>query len=100
MKSRSHQEWRELFKLQTEGDLSVAAFCKEHGIGQSYFYKRKSDLAVKNNKHPTTHFIKVKPQQQNITPISSIKLQHQQTCLIFPTNISPNWLAELIKALA
>ncbi len=37
MKSRTHQQWRELFKQQATGDLSVAAFCKKHGIGQSYF---------------------------------------------------------------
>jgi hypothetical protein len=85
MKSRTQQEWRELFKQQADGDLSVAVFCKKHGIGQSYFYKRKSDLIVKNDERPTTNFIKIK---------------HQQTRLIFPTNISPNWLAEFIKALA
>jgi len=100
MKSRTQQEWRELFKQQADGDLSVAVFCKEHGIGQSYFYKRKSDLIVKNDERPTTNFIKIKPQKKNITAISAIKLQHQQTRLIFPTNISPNWLAEFIKALA
>ncbi|MFT6734918.1 MAG: hypothetical protein ACJAS9_003120 [Polaribacter sp.] len=41
MKNRTLEEWRELFKQQTAGDMSVAAFCKEHKIGQSYFYKRK-----------------------------------------------------------
>ena len=49
MKSRTHQQWRELFKQQADGDLSVAAFCKQHSIGQSYFYKRKSDLVAKND---------------------------------------------------
>jgi len=37
MKNRTQNEWRELFKRQADGGLSVAAFCKEHGIGQSYF---------------------------------------------------------------
>ena len=100
MKSRTHQQWRELFKQQADGDLSVAAFCKEHGIGQSYFYKRKSDLTGKNGEHPTTNFIKVKPQSKNITSTASIKLQYQQTRLHFPLSISPSWLAEFIKALA
>jgi hypothetical protein len=100
MKSRTHQQWRELFKQQAAGDLSVAEFCKVHGIGQSYFYKRKSDLAVKNSKPYETNFIKVKPQQKHIATASSIKLQYQQTRLILPINISPSWLAEFIKALA
>jgi hypothetical protein len=100
MKNRTHQQWRELFKQQATGNLSVAAFCKEHGIGQSYFYKRKSDLVIKNDECPTTNFIKVKPQSKNITPVVSIKLQYQQTRLHFPTTTSPRWLAEFIKALA
>lgn len=99
MKSRTHQQWRELFKQQAAGDLSVAAFCKEHGIGQSYFYKRKSDLVVKNGKGPPTSFIKVKPQPKNITPVASIKLQYHQTRLHLPLSTSPSWLAEFIKAL-
>lgn len=100
MKNRSQDEWRELFKQQTNGDLSVAAFCKEHGIGQSYFYKRKSDLTAKKNHPLKTSFIKVKPQQGNTAPVSAIKLQYQQTRLILPINISPSWLAEFVKALA
>ncbi len=47
MKNRTRDEWRELLKQQANGDLSVAGFCKEHHIDQSYFYKRKSDLSAK-----------------------------------------------------
>ena len=100
MKNRTQDEWRELFKIQANGDLSVAAFCKEHNIGQSYFYKRKSDLIAKNIQPIKSSFIKVKSQQGNTTPVTSIKLQYQQTRLILPLNISPSWLAEFIKALA
>ena len=100
MKSRTHQQWRELFKQQAGGNLSVAAFCKQHGIGQSYFYKRKSDLLVKKDEPSTTSFIKVKSQPKVSPPVSSIKLQYQQTRLILPVSISPNWLADFIKALA
>lgn len=100
MKNRTQDEWRELFKIQADGDLSVAAFCKEHDIGQSYFYKRKSDLTAKKMQQNKTSFIKVKSQLGNTTPVSAIKLQHLQTRLILPNSISPSWLAELIKALA
>ncbi len=100
MKNRTQDEWRELFKKQADGDLSVAAFCKEHNIGQSYFYKRKSDLTVKKIQPIKTSFIKIKSQQGNTAPVTSIKLQYQQTRLILPLNISPSWLAEFIKALA
>jgi len=100
MKNRTQNEWRELFKLQADGHLSVVAFCKAHHIGQSYFYKRKSDLTAKNNQPIKTSFIKVKPQQGNTSPVSAIKLQYLQSRLILPVSISPSWLAEFIKALA
>jgi hypothetical protein len=100
MKRRTEQQWLELFKQQASGDLSIAAFCKEHGIGQSYFYKRKSDLTGKKDKPLPTKFIKVEQQVKATRSISSIDIQYQQIRLTFPTSISPHWLAELVKALA
>ncbi len=102
MKSRTQQQWRALFEQQTAGDLSVAAFCKEQGIGPSYFYKRKSDLSGKSRSREsaTSRFIKVKPPQTKSVSASPIKLQHQQTHLHFPASISAFWLAEFVKALA
>ena len=100
MKKRTQEEWRNLFKQQAASDLSVTEFCKEHDLAQSYFYKRKSDLAVKNDKCASSNFIKLKPQTKNITPVSLIKLQYQQARLMLPTSVSPSWLAEFIKALA
>jgi len=99
MKSRTHQQWRELFEQQTTSELSVAEFCKEHDIAQSYFYKRKSDLLVKDDS-PTTKFIKIKPQPKHFTAVSSIKIQYQQTRLSLPSTISAIWLADFVKALA
>jgi len=99
MKNRTHQQWRELFKQQTASNLSVAEFCKEHGIAQSYFYKRKSDLSVKEN-NPSSQFIKMKPPSKSLPLASSIKIQHQQTRLSLPVTISAIWLADLVKALA
>lgn len=99
MKKRTHQQWRVLFDQQTASHLSVAEFCKEHGIAQSYFYKRKSDLSVKEN-NPSPQFITIKPKPKSIPPASSIKLQYQQTRLSLPATISAIWLADLVKALA
>ncbi len=98
MKHRTHQQWQELFKQQVISGLSVATFCKEHGIGQSYFYKRKSDLI--DNETTTKKFIKVKPPQTSSTSTPLIKIQHQHTQLHFPSTISAIWLADFVKALA
>ena len=99
MKSRTHQQWRELFKQQADGNLSVAAFCKAHKIGQSYFYKRKSDLKIETKDLPS-NFIKVKPPTKNHVQAQSIKIQYKQTRLSIPPNISASWLADFVKALA
>ncbi len=99
MKHRTHQQWQELFKQHATSGLSVAVFCKEHGIGQSYFYKRKSDL-IDNETNITKKFIKVKPPQKNNPTTPLIKIQHQQTQLHFPSSISAIWLADFVKALA
>ena len=99
MKRRSQADWKALFEQQTASNLSVAEFCKEHSIGQSYFYKRKSDLIGKGDRS-SNKFIKIKPQPKNLAPISSIKIQHQQTRLSFSVTISAIWLADFVKALA
>jgi hypothetical protein len=100
MKRRTKQQWFELFKLQASGDLSIAAFCKEHSIGQSYFYKRKSELTGKKDGPLSTQFIKIKQQVNSITPVCLLELHYQQTRLTLPTSISPHWLADFVKALA
>ncbi|MFT6735188.1 MAG: hypothetical protein ACJAS9_003391 [Polaribacter sp.] len=74
MKNRTREEWRELFKQQTARDMSVAAFCKDHKVGKSYFYKRKSDLKVQV-KQASSNFIKVKPSTNNHVQPQSIKTQ-------------------------
>jgi hypothetical protein len=100
MARRTKEDWRKLIEEQSNGDLSVAEFCKQHQLGQTYFYKRKSDLKKLPVKAQPSNFIKVR--QPKTAPVDSvsIKLQCQSLELSLPLSLSPSWLAELIKALA
>jgi len=100
MARRTKDDWRKLIEQQSKGDLSVAEFCKQHQLGQTYFYKRKSDLKKLPVKTQPSNFIKVRQPKKAPVDSASIKLQCQQLDLRLPLSISPAWLAELIKALA
>ena len=100
MTRRTKDDWKALIQQQEDSQLSVADFCQQHNLGQTYFYKRKSDLKKLSMAPQKEACIKVskptiKP-SQNLT----IKMQYQQSRISVPVNVSPLWLAELIKALA
>ena len=100
MTRRTKDDWRKLIEQQSQSDLSVADFCKQHQLGQTYFYKRKSDLRKRSAKTHPSKFIRAQPSKSNTIHRTSIKLQYQQTELSLPLSLSPTWLAELVKALA
>jgi transposase-like protein len=100
MKRRSKEDWRELIKQQVSSGLSVADFCQQHDLGQTYFYKRKSELNQSTEAREKTAFIKVGKKTLNSAQSAIIKMQYQRTQISLPVSISPLWLAEFIKALA
>nr|WP_287413351.1 hypothetical protein [Pseudodesulfovibrio sp.] len=102
MTRRTQDDWRKLIQQQAKGKLSVAEFCERHGLGQTYFYKRKSDLKRHAEIAPPQEkrFIKVSKPIVSQSYNASITIKHQQSQLCLPMDTSPLWLAEFIKALA
>lgn len=100
MKRRTKNDWRELIKQQAASGLSVAEFCKQQTLGQTYFYKRKSDLNKPPKAHQKSGFIKVSNPLSNISTSPAIKVQYQQSQISLPESVSSLWLAEFIKALS
>jgi putative transposase len=96
MKRRNHQEWRELFEQQSQSDLSIAQFCQQQGISQSYFYKRKSELATSVS--TTGAFIKA--QTPNVIRQPTLTIHYGVVTISLSSDIAPLKLAELVKALA
>ena len=97
MTRRTKDDWRKLIEQQAKSNLSVTEFCKQNRLGQTYFYKQRSDLKKQSQ---SSSFIKVSPLKTARLHRASIKLQYQQAELSLPLSLSPTWLAELIKALA
>ena len=52
------QEWLALISEQQQGDLSIAAFCREKSIKVQYFYYHRSQH-LKNTK--PSEFVQAKP---------------------------------------
>ena len=100
MTRKTQDDWLKLIDEQSKGDLSVADFCKYHHLGQTYFYKRKSDLKKLAVKQKSSSFIKVLQATADSEHRASIQLHYQKHSLSVPVNISPAWLAQFVKALA
>jgi hypothetical protein len=100
MTRRTLDDWQKLVNQQINSELSVAEFCKLHSLGETYFYKRKSDLKKLDDNTHLSRFIKVNQPKASLVQSVPIQIQYQQTQLCLPVSISPLWLAELIKALS
>ena len=77
------------------------AFCRQHQINIQTFYARRSDIRL----HQTSNkFVHVK---REVTTFESriedntqtLSLECASSTLRLPANVSPHWLASLMKAL-
>lgn len=90
----TRDQWRALINEQAASGQTAMAFCAERGIDNKYFSTRKSQLSK-----PLTArgFVAVttKPADSQ-----SIQLIAGTVQLRIPTSVSPQWLADIIRALA
>lgn len=87
-------QWRTLIEEQAASGQTAMAFCAERGIDNKYFSTRKKQLTVQ-------------PEESRFVAITTKPLENQsiQLCigeaqLRIPASVSPQWLADIIKALA
>ncbi len=87
-------QWRTLIEEQAASGQTPMAFCAERGIDNKYFSTRKSQLS---KSAATGGFVSVttRPMENQ-----SIQLHVGGAQLRIPANVSPQWLADIIKALA
>jgi hypothetical protein len=87
-------QWRALIEEQAASGKTAMAFCAERGIDNKYFSTRRSQLS---KAQATGGFVTV-----TTRPIEnqSIQLHIGVAQLLIPANASPQWLADVIKALA
>lgn len=96
MKRRTLADWKRLIDLQEKSGQPIAVFCKQNNLPPSNFYKYRNKL--KQDKSSEAF---VKAQVIKTKPIKAIlmHLMYGETRLTVFDNCSPNWLAQLIKAL-
>lgn len=93
------QKWLALISEQQQGDLSIAAFCREKNIKVQYFYYHRSQY-LKITK--PSAFVQAKPPTSKTfdDKQARLTLQHGSAQLYLPIGVSTVWLASLMKALA
>ena len=91
MPRRTQSEWLALFESHTQSGLTATDFCKQHQINHKYFSLRKKQLLEE-----PSPFVQAVVQTR---VGSEITLKHGKTTLSFSGDISPAWIAQLIRAL-
>ena len=99
---REVEDWLNLFEQQKHSGLTAVEFCRQQQINVPTYYTRRPDIRLQR-----THskFVHVK---REVTKIEShteetggeLLLQRGNAQLSMPTNISPHWLAAVMKGLA
>ena len=103
MVTRTTNEWLDLFKQQTESGLLASEFCRKNNLCSRYFSKRKRDLLSNYHSKPIKKkkvkaFVKV--QRPAASTADVIQLEYHHAIMRLPASVAPDWLANLLKALA
>ncbi|WP_414828416.1 IS66 family insertion sequence element accessory protein TnpA [Alteromonas sp. H39] len=98
---RDVNTWLDLFERQEQSGLSAVAFCRQHQINIQTFYARRSDIRPQrtNNKfvHVKREVTTVESRVEDVA--QALSLECASSTLRLPVNVSPHWLASLMKAL-
>ncbi len=98
---RDVNAWMALFERHEQSGLSAVAFCRQHQINIQTFYARRSDIRLQRTSNKFVHF------KREVTTCESrieddtqtLSLEFAASTLRLPANVSPQWLACLMKAL-
>ncbi len=96
MKRRTQAEWLALFEQHRSSGLSIKAFCQKHQLNPNYFSKRRGELQSINPVEKDSSFVQLQPGVPGSAP-TAVTIGCVQ--LKFSAQVSPEWLAALVKAL-
>ncbi len=102
MTKRTRAEWLSLFAKHQTSDMTAAAFCRQHQLCPKYFSLRKKQLQwipseAAQCAQPPPAFV---PARVAVPRAHPIELTWQSAQLSLPGNVPPQWVAQLMKALA
>jgi len=85
----------------SQSKLIANEFCRERELCPRYFSKRKKQLGFGVlQQQPATKLVKIHRAKPIAAMAEVIILQHGGTQMKVPCNQSPQWLADLVRALA
>ncbi len=104
MKQDTLVKWQAIIQQQSDSGLPVSRFCKTNNLSITCFYKYKNELNKSANPGvaelvANNYFVKIQPPKISNSG-NTIKIQYQQSTLSLPTTLEPDWIANLLKALA
>ena len=97
-KHKKPLEWRELVLAQQNSELSVLAFCKQHQLSTSAFYKNRAELFLDETKPPAFISAKVTHAIEVQTPEPFV-FKHSGFELSLPASTSLECIATLFGGL-
>lgn len=99
MQVNTQKKWSAIVQKQALSTLTIKQFCLQQKISPSTFYLRKSELAMRVKDEPS--FIKASVTQtiEVVTQATPIRLTVGKAELVFPSQTSPTYLANLINEL-
>ena len=101
MSRRTLADWQIINDEFEASRLSVTDFCRDREFSPKYFYAVRSKL--KRQSSTKSRFVKAKPCTSKMfsSPTEQmIQFHCSGGTLTLPSSASPNWVAELIRALA
>lgn len=97
---RSQEQWKAVLEEHKASGLTAKAYCQANHIDLKYFGKKRRELrsSLLDNAPKTEAFIcmNVAPTEKEPPPL---ELHYQGQCLKLPSNISTNWLSQLMNTL-
>ena len=98
---RDIQDWLNLFEQQKQSGLTAVEFCRQQQINVQTYYTRRRDIRLQRT---SSKFVQVKREVTKVESYteetdSDLVLQLENAQLRVPTNMSPHWVATVMKAL-
>ena len=79
--------------------MTAAQFCRENNLCPKYFAKRKKELNGPTDKRSKPTLVKLIKAKSN-RALPTVTLEYGKMTLNISDTVSPQWLAQLAKALA
>ncbi len=99
MAKHSPQQWQELVQQQKLSRLSAAAFCREHNLSTKLFYHHRTKAAQARTSVFSEVIVKEKTSKPSPIKSQTITLATSVGDLVFPAQISPQIIIDVIKGL-